>query len=230
VAVNLRSKHTIYTYLGPLKPGPGNANYSSAGQLSPLLNDPYLRTIGVGTRILLGGGIGYIVSQGTQHSPKVFIKRGERETISGATLAVSGDLKQMSPRWLIGASLRGYGVSLFVGIAIPIPIIDEEMLYYTAVSDEEIFAPIVDYSYDYPNMNDEIIGVVSYRELRSGRIKLNGREIPTASLSSYPRALEIANLLKEKIKRGEFLLTKPVASLPAPDSDYEFKPFKERPL
>ena len=57
VAVNLSDK-IIYTYMGVLKPKLGNANYCSAGQLSPLLNDPYYKTIGVGTRIFLGGGIG----------------------------------------------------------------------------------------------------------------------------------------------------------------------------
>ncbi len=49
-AVNTGDK-TIYTYLGVLKPDTGNGNYCSAGQLSPLLNDPYYRTIGVGTKI-----------------------------------------------------------------------------------------------------------------------------------------------------------------------------------
>ena len=57
VAVNLSDK-TIYTYMGVLKPNLGNANFCSAGQLSPLLNDPYYKTIGIGTRIFLGGGIG----------------------------------------------------------------------------------------------------------------------------------------------------------------------------
>jgi uncharacterized protein (DUF39 family) len=38
VAVNL-SGQTIYTYMGVLKPKLGNANYCSAGQLSPLLNE-----------------------------------------------------------------------------------------------------------------------------------------------------------------------------------------------
>lgn len=54
VAVNL-SYRTIYTYMGGLKANLGNANYCSAGQLSPLLNDPYYKTIGIGTRIFLGG-------------------------------------------------------------------------------------------------------------------------------------------------------------------------------
>jgi len=50
VAVNRGSK-TIYTYMGILKPNMGNANYCSAGQLSPLFNDPLLKTIGIGQNI-----------------------------------------------------------------------------------------------------------------------------------------------------------------------------------
>ena len=68
VAINL-SDRTIYTYMGVLRPNLGNANYCSAGQLSPLLNDPLYKTIGIGTRIFLGGGIGYVTWQGTQHNP-----------------------------------------------------------------------------------------------------------------------------------------------------------------
>ena len=68
VAVNLSDK-AIYTYMGILKPRLGNANYCSAGALSPLMNDPLYRTIGIGTRIFLGGGTGFVAWQGTQHNP-----------------------------------------------------------------------------------------------------------------------------------------------------------------
>jgi len=46
--------------MGTLKPGLGNANHCSAGQLSPLMNDPLYMTIGLGTKIFLGGGVGYV--------------------------------------------------------------------------------------------------------------------------------------------------------------------------
>ncbi|RKY64227.1 MAG: hypothetical protein DRP99_02535, partial [Candidatus Latescibacterota bacterium] len=122
VAVNL-SDRTIYTYMGVLKPRLGNANYSSAGQLSPLLNDPLYRTIGIGTRIFLGGGIGYVAWHGTQHNPSVpRTERGVPKEGAG-TLAVIGDLKTMDPSWLVGVSMTGYGVSLMVGIGVPIPIL-----------------------------------------------------------------------------------------------------------
>lgn len=59
VAVNL-SDRMIYTYMGVIQPKLGNANYCNAGQLSPLLNDPYYKTIGIGTRIFLGEGLGML--------------------------------------------------------------------------------------------------------------------------------------------------------------------------
>ncbi|MFC1974596.1 homocysteine biosynthesis protein, partial [Chloroflexota bacterium] len=146
------------------------------------------------------------------------------------TLAVIGDLKQMKPRWLVGTSMMGYGCSTTVGIGIPIPVLSEEILQYTIVTDEAIFAPIVDYSEAYPQMKPDILDEVSYAQLRSGKIKIQGKEVPTASLSSYPRAVEIASILKEWILSGEFLLTEPVAPLPGVDSGITFKPLKERPI
>ena len=229
VAVNTSNK-TIYTYLGILKSNLGNANYSSAGQLSPLLNDPHYQTIGIGTKIFLGGGIGFVAWQGTQHNPDVpRTEKGVPKRAAG-TLAVIGDLKQMSPRWLVGTSMLGYGCTLTVGVGIPIPILSEEILNYTTVTDEEIFAAVVDYSDAYPKLKSDILGEVSYAELKSGKIKIKGREVPTASLSSYSRAVEIATTLKEWIQSGKFQLTEPVALLPGVKSGVTFKPLKERPI
>ena len=132
VAVNVSDK-TIYTYMGILKPRMGNANYCSAGQLSPLLNDPYYKTIGIGTRIFLGGGTGYVAWNGTQHNPSAPRTENGVPKRGAGTLAVIGDLKQMSPRWLVGISMLGYGVTLAVGIGVPIPILDEEILRYTCL-------------------------------------------------------------------------------------------------
>jgi len=229
VAVNL-SDRTVYTYMGILKSNLGNANYCSAGQLSPLLNDPYYKTIGIGTKIFLGGGIGFITWQGTQHNPNV--PRSENGVPKGGagTLAVIGDLKQMSPRWLVGTSMLGYGCNITVGVGIPIPILSEEILHYTSVTDDDILAPVVDYSRAYPQREADILAEVSYAQLKSGRITIQGKEVPTASLSSYPRAVEIATTLKEWILNGKFWLTQPVAPLPGIESGIIFKPLKERPI
>jgi uncharacterized protein (DUF39 family) len=229
VAVNL-SDRMIYTYMGVLHPKLRNATYCSAGQLSPLLNDPLYRTIGIGTRIFLGGGIGYVVDRGTQHNPDVPRTDKGVPRMGAGTLAVMGDLKQMSPRWLRGASFTGYGVTLAVGIGIPIPILDEEMLNFTAVTDKDIVAQVVDYSEAYPNCIPGSLGEVTYAQLKSGSITVKGKKVPTAGLSSYSRAREVANTLKDWIAEGSFLLSEPVAPVPSVDSGIKFKALQERPI
>ncbi|RKO67015.1 homocysteine biosynthesis protein [Desulfofundulus salinus] len=215
-AVNL-SNRTIYTYMGILKPNLGNAHYSTSGQLSPLLKDPHFKTIGIGTRIFLGGGIGYVAWHGTQHFPAIQTDASGKELgPAGGTLAVIGDLKQMSPRWLMGTSYLGYGATLSVGIGVPIPILNEEIARYAAATDADLYAPIVDYGEAYPNRKPGNLGYVSYAQLKSGKIVVQGKEVPTAPLSSYPRAREIAGILKEWIQKGEFFLSEPVQLLPSP--------------
>lgn len=229
VAVNLSDK-TIYTYMGILKAKLGNANFCSAGQLSPLLNDPLYKTIGIGTKIFVGGGIGYVVWQGTQHNPTAKRKDNNVPCVPAGTLAIIGDLKQMNPEWLRGTTMTGYGVTLTIGIGIPIPILNEEIVKYTAVKDEDIFAQVVDYSKAYPQMIPGALGEVSYAQLKNGKITVQGKEIPTASLSSYSKAKQIALTLKEWIGSGKFLLSEPVGSIPGPESGITFKPLKERPI
>ncbi len=229
VAVNA-SDRMIYTYMGVLKPNLGNANYSTSGALSPLLNDPDYATIGIGTKVFLGGGIGYVAWHGTQHNPHV--PRLENDVPRGpsGTLALIGDLKQMSARWLVGTSMLGYGPSLTVGLGVPIPILTEKILVHTLVTDADIVAPVVDYSSAQPQREPYTLGEVTYAALRSGSITVQGREVPTSSLSSYPRAREIANILKQWISEGSFLLSQPVAPLPGPDSDVGYHHLVERPI
>lgn len=212
-AVNF-TKKTIYTYMGTLKPKGGNANYCSAGQLSPLFNDPYYKTIGLGTRIFLGGGVGYVTWPGTQHKPAAERTQGGAPIFPAGTLWVMGDLKQMDPGWLVGVGIQGYGVSLAVGLGIPIPILNEEMAAYTAVSDAELFTHVVDYGYDYPKGKSRNYGKVSYAQLKSGSIEVDGQEIPTVPLSSVVKAREIADTLKRWIQEGEFQLGEPQFTLP----------------
>ncbi|MGC7871565.1 homocysteine biosynthesis protein [Desulfosporosinus sp. FKB] len=214
-AVNLTDR-TVYTYMGMLKPQLGNANYSTSGELSPLLKDPHFKTIGVGTKIFLGGGVGYVAWNGTQHFPAMTNVDGKELGGAGGTLAVIGDLKQMSPKWLVGTSFLGYGATLSVGIGIPIPLLNEEITRYAAMKDEDLFAPIVDYGEAYPSFTPGNLGYVSYAELKSGKITVQGKEIQTSPLSSMPRAREVAATLKEWIQKGDFLLTEPVKSLPSP--------------
>ena len=211
-AVNC-SKKMIYTYMGILKPDMGNITYSSAGQLSPLLNDPYYWTIGTGTKIFLGGAVGAVTWQGTQHSPNGKRDENGMVTEGSGTIAVTGDMKEMSTEFIRGASITGYGCSLMVGIGIPIPILNEDLAYFTGLTDSDIKTPIIDYGIDYPNGDVRIIKEVTYAELKSGRVELNGRSIPSSPLSSYPKAIKIADTLKVWIEQG-FTIGVPQIQIP----------------
>ncbi len=209
VAVNL-SNRIKYTYMGSLLPKLGNANYSTSGELSPLLNDPEMRTIGMGTRIFLGGTAGYISWYGTQFKSDAELNEFGVPISNAATLAVIGDGFQMNPSFIKAAYYEKYGVSMFVGIGVPIPVLDEEMATRVMIRNEQITTRILDYGDpDHPEL-----GRTNYKELMSGEIELNQKKIKTSSLSSLYKAREIADLLKEQIKKGEFLLSEPVEIFP----------------
>ncbi len=210
-AVN-SSDETIYTYMSKLLPRFRNATFSGAGELNPLMNDPDYETIGMGTRIFLGGGQGYVIGEGTQHSPK---------NLNG-TLMVKGDAKKMSPEFLQGAAFSGYGTSMYVGLGIPIPILNMGLAKKTAIRDSEILTDIVDYS--VPRRDRPKFGQVSYKELKSGAITVNGKKVRVSSLSSLKMARKVSETLKSWIQEGSFLLTSPVENLP---TNSVFKPMRQ---
>ncbi|MEN8201285.1 MAG: homocysteine biosynthesis protein [Bacteroidota bacterium] len=209
VAVN-QSKRIKYTYMGSLLPKLGNANYSTSGELSPLLNDPEMRTIGMGTRIFLGGTTGYVSWYGTQFKTDGEVNEYGVPVSNSATLAVIGDASRMDPSFIKAAYYEKYGVSMFVGIGIPIPVLDEEMASRVMIRNEQITTRILDYGDpDHPEL-----GRTNYRELMSGEIELHEKKIKTSSLSSIYKAREIADILKKQITAGEFLLSEPVELFP----------------
>lgn len=205
-------ERTLFTYLGPLQPRLGNAVYSNTGAISPLLNDPELKLIGIGTRIFLGGGIGYVAWEGTQHFP--LQKRLPNHTPIGpaATLALIGDAKQMQPRWVRGCYFKNYGPSLMLGVGVPLPVLCEEVVARCAVQDQEIVAPIVDFS--IPRRVRPTFGLVSYAQLKSGRITINGKSVRVAPLASIFLSRQVALELKQWIEAGKFTLSEPVAPIP----------------
>ena len=209
----------LFTYLGPLQPRLGNAVYSNPGAISPLLNDPDLQLIGIGTKIFLGGGIGYIAWEGTQHFP--LQKRLPNRTPIGpaATLALIGDAKQMHPKWVRDCYFKNYGPSLMLGVGIPLPVLNEEVVKGCAVQDKDIVAPVVDFS--IPRRVRPTFGLVSYAQLKTGRITIDGKSVRVAPLASVFRSRQAAVELKQWIEKGEFTLTQPVASIP---TDRSFLP------
>lgn len=209
VAVN-STPRIKYTYMGTLLPAFGNANFSTSGELSPLLNDPDLRTIGLGTRIFFGGAVGYVSWNGTQFNTGK--PRNEHGIPIGnsATLALIGDAKQMSTRFIRAAYFEKYGVSMYVGIGIPVPVLDEDMAMRLSVRNSQIETNILDYG----TGNFELLGRVDYESLFSGSINVNGKKIRTAPMSSIKVAREIADILKKEIIGGRFFLTEPVTLFP----------------
>ena len=198
---------TMHTYMGTLYPDCSNVNYSTSGELSPLLKDPNMRTIGMGTRIFLGGAQGYVTWQGTQ-SVKSVTEYEDGINISGGTIAVIGDLKKMSSRYIRAAVMKNYGITLYVGIGIPIPVLDEDLFAELTRTNEELYTNFIDYSTGGLKM--PALGRVSYAQLRSGKVELNGKTVPTAPLSSLFMAREIAGILKNNIKENNFTLTEPI--------------------
>jgi uncharacterized protein (DUF39 family) len=166
-----------------------------------------------------------VYAEGTQHAGGVDRTPDGVPTGGAGTLALTADMKQMRKEFVRGVSFIGYGVSLALGIGIPIPILNEEVLRRACVRDRDILAPVIDYGNDYPQNTGNVIGHVSYEQLRTGQIQVDGRTVEVGSLSSYYKALEIANLLADEIRRGDFLLAAPIAPL---KKDAKMKPLVKR--
>jgi CBS domain-containing protein len=135
---------------------------------------------------------------------------------------VRGDAKKMNSEFLRGATFTRYGPTLYVGLGIPIPILNEGLARKTAIHDEEIFTNVVDYG--VPRRDRPKLAKVSYKELKSGSITVGDRKIRVSSLSSLKTARKISATLKAWIEDGQFFLTAPVERLP---QDSAFKPMKQ---
>ncbi len=207
------SNKILKTYMGTLLPNFGNVTFAGTGEISPLNNDPEYRTIGLGTRIFLCGAEGYVIGEGTQHAPPF------------GTLMVKGDLKEMDPEYMRACVFPGYGVSMFIGIGIPIPILDAEMAKFTAIRDRDIETEILDYG--VPRRGRPVVRKVNYEELKSGKVEINGEEVRVSPLSSYSVARKIMEELKRRIEKGEFYLSEPIKRIPVKS---EFKPMRQKEI
>jgi len=204
------SNRIMYTYMGTLLPRFGNITYSTSGELSPLLKDPELRTIGIGTRVFLAGAQGFVSWNGTQFNTEKPRNEFGLPVSNARTLMLTANVKKMDPAFIKAAYFERYGVSLFLGVGIPIPVLDEDIARSVSVSNQQIQTTICDYAAPgHPG-----IAKVSYAELRSGYVTLEGKKIRTAPLSSLTKAREIAEILKKQVASGLFPLAPPVQSLP----------------
>lgn len=214
----------IHTYMGTLLPNCGNVTYSTSGELSPLLNDPQFKTIGIGSKIFLGGTVGYVAWHGTQHNTHKPCNEHNIPLGGGGTLSLVGDLKQMSKEYVRAAVYHNYGISLFVGIGVPIPLLNEDITQAVGIRNRDIHTKVFDYGVTSLSRPD--FGIFSYEQLQSGSIEVNGKAVRTSPLSSISKARKIAAELKSWIQKGEFTLAAPTAPLPKPPAAQALKEVK----
>ena len=203
------SERVLKTYMGSLLPNLGSVNFAGAGEISPLMNDPYLQTIGIGTRIFFCGGEGFISWEGTQYNTSV--KRDEKTHLPispSATLAITADLRGVKPEFISPLYIKGYGVSLYISIGIPIPIINADMAHAVSVKNKDIITQVHDFA------TGETVGTVTYDQLHKNNIHLSGKNPVSRTMSRIREAYKITELLKKQIEDGTFELTQPVKPLP----------------
>lgn len=208
----------LRTYMGTLLSNKRNVNFAGTGEINPLSNDPEYRTIGFGTRIFLGGAQGYVTGEGTQHNPRTGF----------GNISVKGNLKEMSDEYLKGATVPGYGTSLFVGIGIPIPILDEDMARRTAVRNRDIHVRILDYGVQ--RRDRPLVKEVTYEELFSGKVSLDGKTVRSSPLSSMKISVKIMKELASRIEDKKFFLTAPLEPLPKDTAVKVMKPRRDVPF
>lgn len=107
------------------------ATFSGCGQINPLKNDPFLESIGMGTRILMNGAEGYVLGTGTRSSK-------ERPNLSGFA-----DMHQMDAEQM-GGFVTSAGPECICSWAVPIPVISKTIFAEIARPDRGIVLPVND--------------------------------------------------------------------------------------
>lgn len=134
----------------PFPPRFGGLSFSGCGHLNPLQNDPQLRYVGVGSRVLYNGTEGYVFSTGTRCSPKY------------PNLMTVADMKSMDPT-LMGGFITGFGPECLASYAYAIPMLDEETLKLVLTKDEDIPLSVGDIR------DRHKIGQANYGQVWTGR-------------------------------------------------------------
>jgi len=208
-AVCNSSQKELKTYMGSLLPNLCSVNYAGCGEISPLMNDPYLQTIGIGTRIFFCGGDGYISWEGTQYNFEA--ERDEKTNLPvkpSATLSITADLRQVSSEWISPVYINGYGVSLYVAIGMAIPVLNLDIARALSIRNKDIITEVFDFA------TGQTIGTLNYEQLHENNVVLASKKPVARTMTRIKQAQKITEVLKEKIDRGLFELTQPVRSLP----------------
>lgn len=112
---------------GPFK----GISFSGCGELNPLQNDPQLKSIHEGSKLLINNSQGLFISTGTRSSPEK------------PNMMITADMKEMDPHYL-GGFRTGAGPEVYNSVATAIPILDDDILQMTFIKNEDITLPIAD--------------------------------------------------------------------------------------
>ncbi len=88
--------------------------------------------------------------------------------------------------------------------------LDADIAKRVSVNNSQIETSVLDYG----TAGMPKLAQVNYKELRSGFIKVKGKKIRTAPVSSLSKARKIADELKQWLLDGSFEISKPVQFFP----------------
>lgn len=117
-AINMEGPHT-------------GLSFSGCGELNPLQNDPVMKTIKKGTKVLMCGSEGIIIGNGTRSAPEK------------PNLMISADMGDMDPHF-VGGFKTAAGPEVFNSVAAAIPVLNDDILKNTYILNEDIPLPIAD--------------------------------------------------------------------------------------
>lgn len=122
--------NTIF-HASSFEPNMETATLSGCGQINPVKNDPDLQTIGIGTRVMINGGEGFVIGNGTRSSPEK------------ANLVGVADMHSMRPQ-LMGGFSTSAGPECIVSWAVPIPVVNGSVLDSIKELDKDTPMPVMD--------------------------------------------------------------------------------------
>ena len=115
----------------PLEGNLSGFTFSGCGDLNPLQNDPNHNIIKNGVNVLLNGAEAIVLGDGTRSSPEK------------PNLMITGNLKEMDPTYL-GGFKTGEGGEVYDTVAIPIPVLNEEIYNNLLIKNSDIPLSVCD--------------------------------------------------------------------------------------
>lgn len=115
----------------PLEGNLSGLTFSGCGDLNPLENDLPHNVIKTGKKVLLNDAEAFILGDGTRSNPQK------------PNLMLSGDLTQMDS-YYFGGFKTGQGGEIFNTVAIPIPVLNEEIYNNLLICDSDVTLPVAD--------------------------------------------------------------------------------------